>query len=260
MKFNNRNINIHDSVKLGLNVEIGDNTTIYENVIIEDNCIIADNCVIGEPLNDYYRNRMKYNQPITIIKKGSLIRSYSIIYAGSKFGEYLNAGHHVTIRENTSVGTNCSFGSYNDIQGNCEIGSFCRFHSYVNIGQESKIGSYVFIYPFTVLTNDPTPPSNELRGSSVGDFTQIGAKSLILPGVLLGNNSFVAAGSVVNGVFKENSFIAGYPAKRLGDLSKMPFFNENGKKHYPWPPNFERGMPWEGIGFDKWKEENDNLS
>jgi acetyltransferase-like isoleucine patch superfamily enzyme len=260
MKFNNRNIYIHDSVKLGVNVEIGDNTTIYPNVIIEDNCIIADNCIIGEPLNDYYRNRLLYKQPLTIIKKNSLIRSFTIVYASSYLGENFTTGHHVTIREKTVVGNNCSFGSYNDIQGNCEIGSFCRFHSYVNIGQKSKIGSYVFIYPFTVLTNDATPPSYELKGSNVGDFTQIGAKSLILPGVILGNNCFVAAGSVVNGVFKENSFISGYPAKRLGELSKMPFFNEHGKKHYPWPYNFERGMPWEGIGFDKWKEENDTLS
>jgi hypothetical protein len=25
-------------------------------------------------------------------------------------------------------------------------------------------------------------------------------------------------------------------------------------EHYPWPYHYERGMPWEGIGYDKWLE------
>jgi hypothetical protein len=32
----------------------------------------------------------------------------------------------------------------------------------------------------------------------------------------------------------------------------MPFFNNKKTRHYPWPYNFERGMPWEGIGYDEW--------
>ena len=26
--------------------------------------------------------------------------------------------------------------------------------------------------------------------------------------------------------------------------------------HYPWMYNFERGMPWEGIGYLEWKNKN----
>ena len=28
------------------------------------------------------------------------------------------------------------------------------------------------------------------------------------------------------------------------------------KSHYPWPYNFNRGMPWENEGFDVWKLSN----
>ncbi len=257
MKFNKLNIYIHPSANIGKGVEIGDHTTIYENVTIGDNCIIADHCVIGEPLNSFYRNRDQYIQPETKIGAGSLIRSFSIIYAGSTFCENLNTGHHVTVREFTKTGQNCSFGSYNDIQGHCEIGNFCRFHSYVNIGQNSRIGSYVFIYPFSILTNDPTPPSNKLYGPTIGDFSQIAAHSTLLPGSKVGAYCLVSAGSVVGGTFIDNSFISGSPATRIGDLTKMPFFGEDGKRHYPWPHRFERGMPWEGIGFQKWRTDND---
>jgi UDP-3-O-[3-hydroxymyristoyl] glucosamine N-acyltransferase len=253
MKFNNLNQQIHPNAKIGQGVEIGDYTIIYDNVIIGDNSIIADHCVIGEPLNSYYRNRNLYDQPETKIGANSLIRSFSIIYAGSTFGNNLNTGHHATIREFTQIGHHCSIGSYNDIQGSCEIGEYCRFHSYVNIGQKSKIGSFVFIYPFTVLTNDPTPPSNKIIGPEIGDYTQIAAQSTLLPSSKIGEHCLISAGSVVGGTFIDNSFISGSPAKRIGDLHKMPFYNEKGVRHYPWPFHFERGMPWEKTGFKKWQ-------
>lgn len=253
MKFNNQNIHIGENVWLGKNVRIGDNTTIYDNVIIEDNTTICNDCVIGEPLNAYYHHS-DYQQPLTKIGANSLIRSHSIFYAGSTFGDSLNTGHRVTVRENTHAGQNCQFGSYSDIQGNCKIGNYSRFHSYVNIGQESIIGDFVFIYPFVVLTNDPTPPSNDLFGVRIGDFSQITTAAILLPGCEIGKHCLVAANSTVAGIYEDDSFISGSPAQRIGKLSKMPFFSKEGKRYYPWTKNFERGMPWAGKGFNVWIE------
>ncbi|MCX8148577.1 acyltransferase [Thermaurantimonas aggregans] len=259
MKFNNRNIYIADSANIGKNVKIGDNTFIYENVTIDDGTIIANNCIIGEPLNDYYFKN-EYSNPKTYIGKNSLIRSHTIIYAGTKTKSNFQTGHRVTIREFTEIGQNCSIGTNSDIQGFCVIGDYCRFHSYVNVGQKSKIGNFVFIYPFVVLTNDPTPPSDTLIGVEIKDFTQIAAGAVLLPGCVIGSNSLIAANSTVGGIYEDDSFISGSPAKRIGKLSKMPFFNKSGKRHYPWPYHFERGMPWAGIGFDNWREQLKTLN
>lgn len=255
MKFTGRNLQIGKNVTLGEGVRIGDNTIIYDNVVIGENTIICNDCVIGEPTSDYYSNESYFN-PTTIIGKDSLIRSHSIFYAGSSFGESLSTGHRVTVRENTIAGDHCMFGSYTDIQGFCRIGNYNRFHSYVNIGQKSDLGDFVFIYPFVVLTNDPTPPSSVLIGVKVGAFSQIATGAIILPGAEIGEYCLVAANSTVGGVFEKDSFIIGSPAKFGGKLSKMPFFNSENKRHYPWPNNFDRGMPWAGVGFEKWEEEN----
>lgn len=257
MKFNDKQVGVGKNVSLGKNVKLGDYTTIYDNVVIEDNVIICDNCVIGEPLTEYYSDD-SYRNPKTIIGKDSLIRSYSIIYAGSSFGYKFNTGHRVTIREYSEFGEGCSVGSYSDVQGHCKIGDYCRFHSYVNIGQKSNIGNFVFIYPFVVLTNDPTPPSENLIGSMIDDYTQIAASSLIFPGTTIGKHCLISANSSVGGNYQDDSFISGSPAKRIGKLSKMPFFNHQKKRHYPWPKNFDRGMPWEKSGYDNWiKKSND---
>ncbi len=114
MKFNNKNITISSKSEIGKNVKIGDNSIIYDNVIIEDNAVICNNCIIGEPDANYYKSEDYENQQTTI-GEGSLIRSHTILYAGSSFGENFSTGHRVTIREETVFGKNCRVGTLCDI-------------------------------------------------------------------------------------------------------------------------------------------------
>lgn len=256
MKFNNRNVLISPSAIIGKNVKIGDNTVVYDNVVIGDNTIIANDCVIGEPLNDYYDNPSTYKNPQTFIGKNSLIRSHSIIYAGNTLGDFFACGHRVTIREYTIFGTHCSVGTLDDIQGYSEFGNYCRLHSNVHIGQHSKLGNFIFVYPYVVFTNDPTPPSNVCVGSTVGDYSQIATGSILLPGVRIGKHSLVGAGSVVGKNVGDYQLVVGAPAKMIKDIREIKD-RETGEAHYPWPYRFKRGMPWAEIGFDKWSNNNE---
>ncbi len=47
----------------------------------------------------------------------------------------------------------------------------------------------------------------------IGDYVYIGARSMILPGVTIGNNCIIAAGSIVTKNIPENSVAGGVPAK-----------------------------------------------
>lgn len=254
MKFNNRNVFISEKALIGKNVRIGDNTMIYDDVKIGDNTIIANDCVIGEPGNDYYF-KDNYQNPETIIGANSLIRSHTILYAGSTFGDGFSTGHRVTVRENSKFGKNCRLGTVTDIQGYVEFGDYCWLHSNVHIGQQSKIGNFVFIYPYVVFTNDPTPPSDTCVGATIGDFSQIAVGTVLLPATEIGRHSLVGAQSLVGGKYEDYSLIIGNPAKKIKDVRDLKS-RETGLSHYPWPQNFDRGMPWSEIGFDKWKIEN----
>ncbi|WP_374248668.1 hypothetical protein [Thermomonas sp.] len=244
---------IGDGVKLGRNVTIGPRSIIYDNVEIGDDCRIGADVILGEPNSAIYNDGDNYSNPVLRIGKASIIRSGSILYAGSAFGARLETGHRVTIREGTRAGENFRVGTLSDIQGNCEIGNYVRFHSNVHVGQGSVIKDCVWIFPYVVLTNDPHPPSNHLVGVTVESFAVIATMSVILPGVVIGTDALVGAGSIVNRNVAAEDVVVGNPARRVASIHDIKS-KVDGTNVYPWRLNFDRGMPWEGIGYEAWRD------
>lgn len=253
MKFKDKNVQISEKASIGENVRIGDNTIIYDNVILGDNAVIANDCILGEPTNEYYHNS-EYSNPTLEIGSNALIRSHSIIYAGCKIDPYFISGHRVTIRENTEIGEHTSIGTLCDIQGYVKIGKYCRLHSNVHIAQKAMIGNFVFMYPFSVITNDPYPPSEMIKGGLIGDYSQIGVHAVILPGIKVGENCLIGANSLVNKPVPDYSLVSGDPSMVIMDVRKIIALGGKGR-YYPWMYHFEKGLPWEGIGFDAWSKE-----
>lgn len=253
MKFNKQNISIGKNVKIGENVKIGDNVRLYDNVTIGDNCTICNDCVLGEPVADYYE-QSNYINPATHVGPNSLLRSHSIVYAGSSLGEYFSSGHRVTVRESFFCGKYVRIGTNCDIQNNVRIENNSWLHSGIFVPAKTHIGKYVMIYPHVVFTDDPYPPSNQHIPPKVSDFAQVGAGAIILPGVSLGKHVLVGAGTVVTKSVPDNYCILGNPGKlkkRVEDI-----ILENGSPAYPWPTRFSRGMPWNGSEFLTWKQHN----
>lgn len=245
---------IGDGVTIGQQVTIGPRAIIYDNVKIGDGSQIGADVILGEPLADIYRNGEEYSNPVLTIGASSIVRSGSILYAGSTFGERLETGHRVTIREGTIAGINLRVGTLSDIQGDCRIGDYVRFHSNVHIGQKSAIGNYVWIFPYVVLTNDPHPPSETIVGVTVEDFAVIATMSVILPGVSIGQDALVGAGSIVNRSVDREDVVVGNPAKRVASVRDIKS-KQTGQAVYPWREHFERGMPWAGVGYSGWSHD-----
>ena len=235
------------NIKIGENVSFGHHVIIYDNVSIGNGTVIGDFCIIGEGPSG----------ASTSIGQHCIIRSQSILYAGAQLGDFVQTGNRATIREDSFVDHHAVIGLGSELQGLCSVGAYTRIQSYVTVGQQAEIGKFVFIYPMCVLTNDPLPPSKAKEGVRVGDFSQIASGSILLGGADIGRFSLVGAASKVGGIFEDDSYIEGNPGRRMGKLSKMPFFNKEGKRHYPWPYHYSTNMPWDGMDFDEWALAND---
>lgn len=243
---------IGDHVHVGRDVTIGAYAIIHDGVRIGDGTTIGPQCILGEPIAGFY-NDPRYANPSLSIGENSIIRSGTIVYAGTQLGTSFETGHRVTIREGARIGDHVRIGTLSDIQGHCELGNYVRLHSNVHIGQKSKIGDFVWIFPYTVLTNDPHPPSSELIGVTVADFAVIATMVVILPGVHIGQDALVGAMAMVRSDVEPGSVVVGNPAKQVTTVDQIRnrFTRE---QVYPWREHFEHGMPWEGIGYDNWKQ------
>jgi len=247
---------INDGCHIGNDVVIEDDVYIDHNVIIRDGVTvrkgsyIGSNSILGERQYDWHKDKSSKPHPL-VIGENSLIRSGATIYGGSTFGANFQTGHNVTIREKTTIGENCSVGTLSDIQGDCTIGNYVRLHSNVHIGMKTTIKDYVWIFPYVIMTNDPTPPSDILLGVTVEPFAIIATGSIILPGVHIASDSLVAAGAIVTKDVQQYSIVGGNPAKAISTIDKIKH-KETGENIYPWRYSFERGMPWQGLGYEKW--------
>lgn len=239
---------IEDGAHIGKNVEIGAFSQIHKNVVIGEGTRVGSYCELG------VETSLANGSPL-VIGRDSNIRSHSVFYESSSFGDRLTTGHRVTVRENTIAGENLQIGTLGDIQGDCKIGDFVRFHSNVHIGKASEIGNFVWIFPYVVLTNDPTPPSETLLGVSLGDYSVVATMAVILPGVKVGNHALVAASACVGKDVPPNTIVAGIPAKVIGETSKIKLKGKLNESAYPWPKHFKRGYPANVL--DQWSKDFD---
>lgn len=184
-----------------------------------------------------------------IIGSHAVIRSYTILYAGSHYGHHLQTGHHVMIREDNHVGNHVSIGTSSVLEYGNRIGDRSRIHSGCFL-ELVTLENDVFVGPNVVFTDDPHPICPRYKdckgGPYIGAFSRIGANSTILPGVKIGKHCLIGAGSVVTQNIPDYSVAVGSPAivvKSITDLKceagyyERPYIwlEQEGKEHHDTP-------------------------
>jgi acetyltransferase-like isoleucine patch superfamily enzyme len=238
------NYEVSQLAKIGRNVQISRGAIIYDNVEIGDNTYIGPYCVIGEPTINYYNNK-QHEFKKTKIGSNSIIRSFTTIYEDVLIGNNFQTGHHAIIREKSIIGNNTSFGSFSELLGKSTIGNFVRIHSKVMLSENNLIEDYVWIFPFVVITNVKHPPIGEFQRTTIKEYAQIFAHAILLPGITIGKNSIIGAGSLVTKDVPNERLIIGNPG--IDKKSVRDIKDENGNYLYPWKKYLTeyRGYPWQ---------------
>ncbi|PWU69264.1 MULTISPECIES: acyltransferase [Gracilibacillus] len=90
------------------------------------------------------------------------------------------------------------------------------FPEKIHVGKNSVIG-----YNTTILAHEYLIKEYRLGEVYIGDEVMIGANSTILPGVTIGSNAIVAAGTIVHKDVQPGSFVGGNPMKVIYTKEEM---------------------------------------
>lgn len=234
-------------------VVIGAYSIIHDHVSIGARSYIGSHCEIGHPALGLAHDE----RPLSI-GKDAFIRSHSVFYEGSTFGDNLTTGHRVVVREKTKAGSGFQIGTSSDVQGHCTVGDYVRFQSNIFVAQQTTIGDFVWAFPYTAFTNDPHPPSDITVGARIGNFVAIATGSVVLPGVQIGDGALVGANSTVVHDVAADTVVIGSPARFYCNTENILLKDGSGRPAYPWKKHFHRGYP--GNIVQKWLSENRRIN
>lgn len=178
-------------LKTGRKVFIGNNTKIYntKNIVFGHSVTIGKYCEIDG-----------FSSERIILGNCVKIGSFSTLTSTSHLSKY---GKGLKMGNNSAIGDYTHFGAAGGIE----------------IGNDVIMGSYISFHSENHNFNDSSKLIREQgvtsKGIHLGNNIWVGAKVTFLDGCEIGDNSVVAAGAVVSGVFPENVVIGGVPAKIL---------------------------------------------
>ena len=128
----------------------------------------------------------------------------------------------VVILPKARIGRDCNVCAHCLIENDVVIGDRVTLKSGVQLWDGIVIESDVFVGPNVTFTNDPFPRSRRkpdaFPRTIVRRNASIGANATILPGIEIGENAMIGAGSVVTKSVPSDSVVVGNPARVIRRL------------------------------------------
>lgn len=209
---------------------------IFENVELGEGTLVDETATIGLPPLNAGDGELR-----TVIGPGAVIRSHTVVYAGTTIGARFSTGHGALVREGNVLGDDVSVGTNAALEYGNRVGSRVRIHTGCFL-ENCVIEDDVFLGPHVVFTDDPHPACPRYRdcvgGGTVRRHASIGANATILPGVEIGEGSLIGAGSVVAANIPGGVVAAGNPARVVKEVEQLVC----------WPGFFERPYVWRDHG------------
>lgn len=157
---------------------------------------------------------------------GAVLRSGTVLYAGSRIGLRLHTGHHVVIREECELGDDVAVWSNSVIDYGCVVGHGAKIHVGCYVAQYSTIGDGAFLAPGVRFANDlyPGDPASSalMGGPTIGARAQLGVNVSVLPYVHVGAGAIIGAGSVVTRDIPPGTVALGAPARPVRAVEDLP--------------------------------------
>lgn len=195
---------------------------IHVGVEVGEGCVIEECAVLGKrprlraSSSARAAGRGASHSPV-ILEPGATICCGAVVYAGARIGENAIIGDQSQIRERATVGTETVVGCGSSIDFDVTVGERVVIQTGVYVTGGTVVEDDVFLGPGVVTTNDDSmgrhARSQSLTGATLRRACRIGGGAVLVPGVEIGEEAYVAAGAVVTRDVPPRGVAMGVPAK-----------------------------------------------
>lgn len=210
------------SAKIADGVTFGANVVVHDGVEIGPGVRVQDGVVLGKPPSLAPSSANAGREiPVLRIAEGATICAQAVVFGGASIGAGAIVGDQSYVRERATVGAGSVVGRGACVDNDVAVGERVRLQTGVYLTAFSVVEDDVFVGPCAVTTNDPVAGrrAGELTGATLRRACRIGAGAVLLPGVEVGEEAFVAAGAVVTATVAPRAVVMGVPARAVREVA-----------------------------------------
>jgi acetyltransferase-like isoleucine patch superfamily enzyme len=213
---------VGEDVELPPDVEVGGGVVLHAGTVVGAGARLQDGCVIGKPVAlGPSSTSPRAVPPPAVVGAACVIGAHAVVVAGARLHDGCVVADQAHVRERTTIGADSVVGRAASVENDVEVGARVRIQTGAYVTAYSLVEDDVFIAPHVITTNDPTAGrrtgGESLRGPTLRRGCRIGGGAVLLPGVEVGPEAFVAAGAVVTRDVPAGMLALGVPARVVGE-------------------------------------------
>ena len=215
---------IHAGARIGAASRIGAGTVVHAGVDVGEGCMIEDLVVLGKRPRLARGSSAARDEELAplVLEAGVTVCCGAVVYAGSSIAGGAIVGDQSQVRERCTVGAETVVGRGSTIDFDAHVGSRVKIQTSVYVTGGSLVEDDVFLGPGVVTTNDHAmgrhARDEPLRGPVFRRACRVGGGVVLVPGIEVGEEAFVAAGALVTRDVGPRQVVMGVPARVVRDV------------------------------------------
>lgn len=193
---------------------------IHAGVEVGDGCLVEEGAVLGK------QPRLRAGSSAAaggsdhgplLLGPGAKVCCGAVVYAGARIGAETIVGDQAQVRERALVGSQSVVGRASSVDFDARVGDRVLIQTGVYVTGGSVVEDDVFLGPGVITTNDHAmgrhPRGAPLAGPTFRRACRVGGGVVLVPGIEVGEEAFVAAGAVVTRDVPPRAVVMGVPGR-----------------------------------------------